>query len=443
MALNAPKAFSSDPSNFFLGNPDALQNFLFSGSEAAGGAAGAGGWAKSVRAKIPPPEVKARNTYQKIVQPGGGSAGDQLETMEEFDRAAPYLAEEARTNPVQAQQTEGPFKGQRLGVMNYRQNAQAAGKKLWDAKIQPLVDNYGQVPIDHASVAADIKGTINNASPTDAARASAVQDLAGFYDEPTTVAQAMDKVKALNGDRAVVAYEKATPDKQAEMVAANPDLEAKLKAATSLREQTFNAIQQYGTPEEANYIREARKDYGALQGVAQKLGSANVPTPASLRARLWNGFHVAINPFGAHAYTNTNALDTVFRLSEPNRLAAVSSESLGRSALNPRSVPAVRTSPWTPPTPQYSEAIGPYHVPDVESGPRGQLPPLGFGAAFNPLFDREINAAPQPLWETLPPSPEEIFTPSLPSYAEGFRNIPETMRRNLPASLRMLPPKRR
>jgi hypothetical protein len=364
--------------------------------------------------------------------------------MDEFDRAAPYLADEAKVNPVIAKQTEGPYKGQRMGVMNYRQNAQGAAQKLWEGKIQPLIDSYGQVPIDHASVAADIKGTINPASPADAARTSAVQGLADFYDEPTTVAQAMDKVKALNGDSAVAAYEKAPPDKQAEMIAANPELEAKLKAVNSLRDQTFNAIQKYGSPEEANYIREARKDFGALQGVAQKLGTANVPTPQSLRTRLWNGVHVAINPFGAHAYTNTNALDTLFRLGDPNTLAETSSRALGsgRAAFSPRSAPPLRDTPWTPPTPQYANPIGPYHVPDVFPGPVGHLPPLGFGAAFNPLFDRTISSAPQPLWETLPPSPEEIITPSLPSYSEGFRNIPETMRRNLPASLRRLPPRK-
>jgi hypothetical protein len=428
--VNAPSAVQ--------GNPDAVQKSLFGLSEAAGGAAGVKGGFEGTA----DPLTKASRSYQQVVSPKGTSALSQLENSEEFNRAAPYLKQAEAESPVQAKQTSGPLKGQRLGVLNYRQNALAAADKLWQEQITPRTESYGQVPIDHAGVASDIRGTLNPNSPVDAAKASAVNDLADFYDNPTTVSGAMEKVKALNEDTQIQAYEKATPDKQAEMVGANPQLEAKLKAADSLRSRVFDAIKEYGEPADADYIQEARKDFGALKGVAQKLGTAKVPTPESLPQRLMNTVHGAISPFGAHAYTNTGALDTLFRVSDPNRLASVSSRSLSDAALSPRSGPPIRSNPWAPPEPQYPDPIGPYYAGPPSGGPVGNPPPLGFGAQYDPMWDRVIQQNAQPGFEGAPASPQEIITPTLPSYSPGYRNLPETLRRNLPASLRALSPRK-
>lgn len=350
-----------------------------------------------------PPEVSARRSYLETVQPKGTGSVNQLETMQEFDRAAPYLKQAQAESPVLAKQPSGPLKGQRLGVLNYRQNALTAADKLWNDEITPRTNSYAKVPIDHSSVATDIRGTINPNSPVDAAKSSAVNDLADFYDTPTTVGDAMEKIKALNEDKQIQAYQKVTPDKQAEMVGANPQLEAKLKAADSLRERTFDAIEQNGNPEDANYIREARKDFGALKGVAQKLGETKVPTPETLSGRVMNTVHGVISPYGAHAYIGSGGLDTLFRISDPNRLAAASSFDLGRSALSPRVAPPIRSTPWEPPQPKGLLPSPP--PPPTEAG-------WGGADTSGPFRD------PTARWVTpralLPYSPEQAAPPQVP-----------------------------
>jgi hypothetical protein len=163
--------------------------------------------------------------------------------------------------------------------MNLRQNALSAANNLWNDEIMPRSNAYGAAPIDHAAVANDIRQTINPNSPTDAARAASVHSIASFYDTPMTVGEALDRVAGLNQDKAIQAYERALPDKQAEMLGANADLQAQLQAADSLRDQVFNSIERFGSPEEADYIRDAREDYGALKEVAKNLGNVQVPTP--------------------------------------------------------------------------------------------------------------------------------------------------------------------
>jgi len=281
----------------------------------------------------------------------------------------------------------------------------------------PRSNAYGAAPIDHAAVANDIRQTINPNSPIDAGRAANVHSIASFYDTPMTVGEALDRVAALDQDKAIQAYERALPDKQAEMLGANPDLQAKLQAADSLRDQVFNSIERFGSPEEADYIRDARKDYGALKEVAKNLGNVQVPTPQSPLQRAGNTARSLLSL--KSPYSAPGAIDTLFRTGDPNNLAASASRNLARLDLQPRQAPAVRTTPWAPPSsnapfnpgtaspqappavsPQYAiQATGTVQNPSVltrnrvilasrangpSSGPAGLLPGPVYPAPYSP-----------------------------------------------------------
>ncbi|MDA4120461.1 MAG: hypothetical protein OK436_07740, partial [Thaumarchaeota archaeon] len=281
-----------------------------------------------------------------------------MEDTTTFNRAKPYLAQQERETPVINKQTEGQFAGQKMGVMNYRQNAQAAGYKLWNEGIAPRAQMYTRAPFE-ADVPGAIRATVN---PTEAqlnpGKVSGVNSLADFYGNVKTVGDALDRIQELNADKGVQAYEKALPDKQAELLKGDPTIEGKITAANALREGTFDSIAKYGSPEDANYIRGARSDWGALQEVGKNLGNTQVPTPQPLLTRLANSARVAISPSFAREYLS-KPVSTLFDLQNPNRLAMKSSQALGRSELAPPEPPPIRMTPWDPSVRPTGPIVGP------------------------------------------------------------------------------------
>jgi hypothetical protein len=301
---------------------------------------------------LTPPTLRATNLYQRAVAPGGTTAEGQLESRETFDRAAPYLAEQERATPVlNKQPADSPFAGQKMGVMNYRQNAQGAAKSLWE-KIEPRAQMYSTAPLEPTKAgltAADaIRSTTN---PTEAqlnpGKVAGVQDLATFYDKPMSVGEALDRISELNSDKGVQAYEQSLPDKQAELLKGDPTIEGKITAANTLRDQVFDSIETHGTPEDANWIRGARSDYGAITEVGKSLGNAQVPTPQPVLSRLGNSLRLSLSPTFAREYL-AKPVETLFDFNNPNRLAMKSSQALGRSDLQPPPPPPIRLTPWNP-----------------------------------------------------------------------------------------------
>ena len=313
--------------------------------------------------------ARAESLYERAVAPSGQGASAQVETTENFRRAAPYLAEQQRETPALNKQTEGPYAGKKMGVMNFRQNAEAAANRVWNEKVVPMTQTYERAPVDGARIEAQVRSTLNPNAYADATKSAAVNDIAQFHGRVQTVGEAMKQVEALNNDAQIQAYEKALPDKQAEMVGANPTLEAKLSARTALRDSVLGstdragnhvpgAIETYGTPEEANYIRAARQDMSSILDVGKQLGGAKVPTDVGFGTRLANTARHSISPGFAREYVS-RPVSTLFDLNNPNRLAAKSSRLLGESALQPREAPPVRTTPWAPPGPAYPSPAGP------------------------------------------------------------------------------------
>lgn len=340
-------------------SPENVGGTINSAAEVAGGGAATGasgiapggkpglGW-NAWRNRAP--FERGVTAYQRTIAPEGSPAVEQMDDAETIRRAAPYLAEEGRktSGPVtskQPNQPGNPNSGQQTGVMQYRQHAQSAAKNLWETKVDPITHSYDKVPLNQGRVVSDIRGTINPDSPADAARSQAINDLADQYNTPMTVADGMRKVRALNEDRGVQAYEKALPDKQAEMIKADPSLEAKLKAANSLREEVFDSIEKNGTKEDANYIREARKDWGALNQVSDNLGKVTVPTPGSFGQNVLDTAHALVRPKSA----GMNAARRLWN--NPNKTAAESSRLFANSNAQPRQVPPNATVPWVPTQP--------------------------------------------------------------------------------------------
>ena len=339
--------------------------------------------AKAIESLQGTPVDQGVKAYQKIIAPSGTKAIEQMDDAETVKRAAPYLGEQHNASVVNAQQPAGtPRAGERLGVMNYAQNAEAAADKLWTKTVAPLQKAYGAAPIDSAKVSANIRGTVDPAGPPNQSKSNAIHALADHYNKPNTVKGALDMIEALNGDKQVATYEKALPDKQAEMLRADPAIEGKVKAVNSLREAVFDSIKKYGSPEEAQYIQEARKDFGALKQVSKNLHNANVPTAGSF-------FDKLVNTIKATAQRNPGTLQTIFN--DPNKLAATSSQAFGEAKLPVRQAPPIRTTPWG----ARSNTPGPFELN------RGQ----GIGAIQGPggLWTKGSHWTPEavkPLWPT-------------------------------------------
>ena len=233
---------------------------------------------------------------QELLAPGGTKAGQQVADIETIRRTAPYIAEQEREHPVLSTQPSGtPLEGQRLGVMTLKQNVDTAAKNLFEKTIQPRQEFHANNAINGMAVANDIRNTINPNSMTDAAKAGKINDAADFYGNTRTVGEALKKIAALNDDKQLQSYHSALPEKQIEILGANPEIEAKLKAVNSLRNQVFDSIERYGTPEEANHIRETRKDLAALMDLSGKLENTKVPTPEGFMTRLGNTVKLAMS----------------------------------------------------------------------------------------------------------------------------------------------------
>lgn len=360
-------------------NPETSEKTLGSASELAGGLAvgahaiGAGPGPITEAIKDRNPVARGTQAYQKTIAPSTSKAIEQLDDTETIKRAMPYLSEQEKLTPVQAKQTSGPQAGQRLGVMNYRQNALTAADRLWNEKITPVTEPYNNAPIDHGRVALEIRNTLDPNAPPNEGKVNAVHDLADHYNQPTTVKEALKKVKALNGDKQVAAYENALPDQQAAMLNADPAIEAKVKAVNILRDAVFDSIERHGSPAEANYVREARKDFGSLMQVSKNLGASNVPTPGSFTEKFINTAKALVRP-------RTAPVETLF--SDPNKLAAKSSRLFGVADVATRPQPTPRATPWAPPQP--SPFIVPPGAPQAPPNAAGSVEGIGSVTGSSP-----------------------------------------------------------
>lgn len=318
-----------------------------------------------------PPAERAANLYERTISPSGMKAEGQLESRQTFQQAAPYLAQQERQTPVLNKQTAGQFAGQDMGVMNYRQNAQAAAHNLWQ-QIEPRARMYDTALLEPTKSGVTTPQAINSTiNPTEAqlnpGKVAGVQSLADFYNKQMTVGEALDRITELNNDKGVQAYEKALPDKQADLLKGDPTIEGKITAANTLRDQVFDSIEKHGNPEDANWIRKARSDYGAVSEVAKNLGNTQVPTPAPFLTRLANSTRLALSPGFAREYMS-RPVSTLFDLNNPNRLAVKSSAMLGRSNLSPTQPPPVRLTPWNPDVRPSGPIVGPLNPPVSSTG---------------------------------------------------------------------------
>jgi hypothetical protein len=332
-------------------------------------------------------------------------AEGQLESRQTFKQAAPYLAEQERQTPVLNKQPKGPLKGQKLGVMNYRQNAQAAAGNLWN-QIEPRARMYETTPLEPTKAGVTtpeaVRATVN---PTEAqlnpGKVAGVQGLADFTGNIKFVGEALQRIQELNADKGVQAYEKALPDKQADLLKGDPTIEGKITAANTLRDQVFDSIEKHGNPEDAGWIRKARSDYGALTEVGKNLGNAQVPTPAPLLTRLANSTRMVLSPTFAREYLS-KPVSTLLDLKNPNRLAAKSSAALGRSDLSPAQPPPVRPTVYNPDLRPPGPVVGPTPgAPPPQTGGGGapMVTPPQTPVAPGPGTVNTANATPEsPMW---------------------------------------------
>lgn len=266
----------------------------------------------------PPTVAKAGENFERAVKPGGQSAIDQQTMRDTWQRAAKYIAPEARANPIE---------GGEGGVMRAADAVGNAKEKLWN-NLQPAVDQFKQAQGDTHSVANDIRSSFTDLDKTTSpGKVSAGENLAKTFERPMTVGQMQDIVKQLNNDRSVSRYYNMSDMERTQAELADPSLRAKVTALDSLRGKMLDTLAERGGDKFGQQVAEARKDWGALKTIQQTLQDAKVPTPESLPNRALNTMRSIWRP------ETYGVRQTLFDMNNPNRLAPKALNQLGKTDL--------------------------------------------------------------------------------------------------------------
>lgn len=286
--------------------------------------------------EVPATQDRALGQYRRAVAPTSATAEDRAAIDSEFNRSAKYLGDE--TGPGRQ------ISGGEGGVMRSADRARNAKMRLWDEQVQPHIDNLKDVLRPGQQVADEIRSSFTPLDrATKTAQVAAGEKLAKTFERPMSVGEMADTVKQLNGDKAVSRFYDMNPSEQAQAETADPALRAKVAGLESLRGKLFDAVADNAGEGASADFQNARKDYGALSAVEQRLRDTRVPTPQSVPMR-------AVNTVKSLLHPGLGSADTLLGLNDPNRLAVGSLNMLGRAGLE-KLAPVARMTPFTRPTP--------------------------------------------------------------------------------------------
>jgi len=331
---------------------------------------------------------RSQNLMERTVAPAGLPAEEQATLRSNIQRAQPALAQEAAT--------VGPAQAGEGGVVRVANRARIAANNLWDKNVTPFIGRFGNV-VDPTvpQIGQEIRGSLTDLNLTKPGAAPAAERLAQVFDKPMTVQDMYNTVTELNNDKSVSRYFEMTDQERAAAQMADPGLRNKVTALGMLRKKMVDAIGDASGESLGAQFADFRKQYGAISDVESRLRGTNVPTPQPFMSRLANSARMSISPGFAREYLS-RPVDTMFGLSNPNRLATKSFNLLGKTDLGPGS-----PSPFPG---AYSEPIGP-------QGP-------GFTPEEQTIYAESQKPAPQPP----PPAQPQVGAPP----TLGFNvNVPQ------------------
>jgi hypothetical protein len=382
--------------------------------------------------------AKAQNLYERTVAPGGLKAEAQQTMRGAYSRGAPFLADEARLN--------GPVRGGEGGVIRTADRVASTKYQLWDKNVAPVIDQFGSVQDPTVpEIGQKIRADLTDLNKTKPGAAPAAERLAQVFDKPMDVKTMADTVRELNNDRAVSRYYQMSDAERFAAETNDPALRHKVDALSMLRDKMVNTIGEAGGEQLGQSFAEFRKAYGGLSDMEGRLRDTNVPTPLPLSQRVANTMRLSLSPGAAREYIN-KPVDTLFDMSNPNRLATKSFNKLGKTNLTaptaakavPKAVPTVAPAPPAPPPGPVSQV--------------GAPPPMGFQATLPDQMWTGTSGPFQPGWQvpgssvtsqdvpgvqpTAVDLPDSLTTMGRPDVPQGQRGLTDAQMRGMPSFMR-------
>jgi len=197
---------------------------------------------------------------------------------QDFQRAAPYMDADNSVNPAQS-------------VEDWADHTDAARKKLWADKIQPIIDKHASVPLSGVAIRDEISNAIPAAMKKfKPAEAAEVERLANQFMPgqvfATSVGDVEDALEHFNAELSSTGYWSKLPQERAALLRTNGEALGYKAAADALRNELYNRLEIL-EPTQVKSIEELKKDYGALRNVGSEIrGQVNVAgreAPLSLK----------------------------------------------------------------------------------------------------------------------------------------------------------------
>lgn len=318
--------------------------------------------AKGAR-RYAPEAVKARG-FEKGVKDFRKAApptAKELNLNESLKRAAPYLGEQERLNPISKTSDVSPVR------QAYEAIAEAK-RSVWE-KAESAVNRHPEALVDGSEISRSIRENISDyVRKHEPQTAAKIEAYAETFNRPIPIQEAWQFISELNAR--TQRYQKGTPEVQAQLATAFPNVASEVAAVDALRGSVFSRLAQYGERD----VAELRKDYGALSAV-QKATERNIVKAE--RDPRYSGYGSSAAGAGRMAETqfligssNPKAVlfggivgllrDVVTKRNEPNPAMARAMRSFGKYADQPRQV--------FPPTTNIAGLLPPGQI-NLGSGP--------------------------------------------------------------------------
>lgn len=281
LAHGAVKAAENVP-GAASGNPEAVQNLLLSGAEAAGGGAvtgGAFGAGAATPARAAAPEI--RSGWRKVGNPMGlASTGEELlkqgisprTSMSGFDtslqRAAADLKAFDAQSPIQ-------------NVHDLNDAIPEIKKQIWDNEIEPALKRQATKPVTMKPVADAVRKQISDEMREfDEPNADKLEAFAKKLETARDVTKANGLLKYANGQ--LESYFQKFPAARKANLMSNPETAGWEAARAELRNQFLTTLENAGE----TGVRDARLRYGAFDtlqdAVERRVNVADRAKPMSL-----------------------------------------------------------------------------------------------------------------------------------------------------------------
>lgn len=193
--------------------------------------------------------AKGEREFMKAAPP----TKNQLNFKQQLRRAEPYIAEQARRNPIDSGLEDSPYR-QTLGLLT------RAKHNLWDKSISPIISRHPNVRFDASSVGETVRSSLNDYTlQHEPAKVKAIQTYADSWNGEMTLREAQGQLSAINAETAK--FNKMSPVEQAAVEAQNGPMAIREAAGDALRQMIADRLESLGE----RGMRELKMDYGSLK----------------------------------------------------------------------------------------------------------------------------------------------------------------------------------